>query len=124
MATSFPSTKAVTVRYIYKRCLEGLSAYQIVKELTEKGVKPPAGKDIWYTNSVLSILKNEKYKEDALLQKCFTKDFVTHKRVTNNGEVPQYYVEEHYEGIVTAEQYEQVQAELRRRKVCIRFFRH
>ena len=113
--------QAVTVRYIYKRCLEGLSAYQIAKELTEKGVKTPAGKDRWYTSSVLSILKNEKYKGDALLQKCFTKDFLTHKRVTNNGEVPQYYVEGHHEGIVTAEQYEQVQAELRRRKEMGRY---
>lgn len=75
------------------------------------GVKTAAGKDKWYTSSVLSILKNEKYKGDALLQKSFTKDFLTHKRVDNKGEVPQYYVEGHHEGIVTADQFEQVQAE-------------
>ena len=67
--------QAVTVRYIYKRFLEGLSTYQIAKELTKMGVKTAAGKDKWYTSSVLSILKNEKYKGDALLQKSFTKDF-------------------------------------------------
>ena len=108
--------QAVTVRYIYKRFLEGLSTYQIAKELTAMGVKTPAGKDKWYTSSVLSILRNEKYKGDALLQKSFTKDFLTHKRVGNNGEVPQYYVEGHHEGIVTADQFEQVQAELYRRQ--------
>ena len=108
--------QAVTVRYIYKRFLEGFSTYQIAKELTKMGVKTPAGKDKWYTSSVLSILRNEKYKGDALLQKSFTKDFLTHKRVENNGEVPQYYVEGHHEGIVTADQYEQVQAELYRRQ--------
>lgn len=108
--------QAVTVRYIYKRFLEGVSTYQIAKELTAMGVKTPAGKDKWYTSSVLSILRNEKYKGDALLQKSFTKDFLTHKRVENNGEVPQYYVEGHHEGIVTADQYEQVQAELYRRQ--------
>ena len=64
----------------------------------------------------MSILKNEKYKGDALLQKTFTKDFLTHQCVTNNGEVPQYYVEGHHEGIVTAEQFETVQAELTRRE--------
>ena len=101
--------QAVTVRYIYKRFLEGLSTYQIAKELTKMGVKTAAGKDKWYTSSVLSILKNEKYKGDALLQKSFTKDFLTHKRVDNKGEVPQYYVEGHHEGIVTADQFEQVQ---------------
>lgn len=113
--------QAVTVRYIYKRFLEGLSTYQIAKELTQIGVKTAAGKDKWYTSSVLSILKNEKYKGDALLQKSFTKDFLTHKRVDNKGEVPQYYVEGHHEGIVTADQFEQVQAELYRRQNMDRY---
>lgn len=113
--------QAVTVRYIYKRFLEGLSNYQIAKELTQMGVKTAAGKDKWYTSSVLSILKNEKYKGDALLQKSFTKDFLTHKRVNNKGEVPQYYVEGHHEGIVTADQFEQVQAELYRRQNMDRY---
>ena len=108
--------QAVTVRYIYKRYLEGYSTYKISCELTEMGVKTPAGKDKWHPSSVMSILQNEKYKGDALLQKTFTKDFLTHKLVVNNGEVPQYYVEGHHEGIVTADQYEQVQAEILRRK--------
>lgn len=85
------------------------------------GVKTAAGKDKWYTSSVLCILKNEKYKGDALLQKSFTKDFLTHKRVDNKGEVPQYYVEGHHEGIVTADQFEQVQAELYRRQNMDRY---
>ena len=108
--------QAVTVRYIYKRFLEGFTPYHIAKELTDMGVKTPAGKDKWHQSSVMSILQNEKYKGDALLQKTFTKDFLTHKMVVNNGEVPQYYVEGHHEGIVTADQYEQVQVEILRRK--------
>ena len=108
--------QAVTVRYIYKRFLEGFTPYHIAKELTEMGVETPAGKDKWHQSSVTSILTNEKYKGDALLQKYYTKDFLTHKQVVNNGEVPQYYVEGHHEGIVTADQYEQVQAEFLRRK--------
>lgn len=108
--------QAVTVRYIYKRYLEGFSTYKIACELTEMGVPTPAGKKKWHPSSVMSILKNEKYKGDALLQKTFTKDFLTHQCVTNNGEVPQYYVEGHHEGIVTAEQFETVQAELTRRE--------
>jgi DNA invertase Pin-like site-specific DNA recombinase len=108
--------QAVTVRYIYKRYMEGYSTYRIAQELTEKGIKSPAGNDKWNPSCVNSILRNEKYKGDALLQKKFTKDFLTHKMVVNNGEVPQYYVEGHHEGIVTAEQYDQVQAELLRRR--------
>lgn len=108
--------QAVTVRYIYKRYLEGYSTYHIAAELTGMGVKTPARKDKWHPTTVMSILKNEKYKGDALLQKSFTKDFLNHKLVANHGEVPQYYVEEHHAGIVTADQYEQVQAEIVRRK--------
>lgn len=108
--------QAVTVRYIYKRYLEGFSTYKIACELTEMGVPTPAGKKKWHPSSVMSILKNEKYKGDALLQKTFTKDFLTHQSVVNNGEVPQYYVEGHHEGIVSVDQFDQVQAEILRRK--------
>ena len=113
--------QAVTVRYIYKRFLEGVSSYKIANELTQMGIKTPAGKDKWCSRTILSILRNEKYKGDALLQKSFTKDFLTHKRVDNKGEVPQYYVEGHHEGIVTADQFEQVQAELYRRQNMDRY---
>ena len=67
-------------------------------------------------SGTIKFLRNEKCKGDALLQKSFTKDFLTDKRVDNNGEVPQYYVEGHHEGIVTADQFEQVQAEFYRRQ--------
>lgn len=85
------------------------------------GVPTPAGKKKWHPSSVMSILKNEKYKGDALLQKTFTKDFLTHQCVVNNGEVPQYYVEGHHEGIVTADQFEAVQAEILRREGMQRY---
>jgi len=46
------------------------------------------------------MLSNEKYKGYALLQKTYTVDFLTKKRVENNGEVPQYYVEESHTAII------------------------
>ena len=49
-------------------------------------------KRIWQVATVKSILSNEKYKGEALLQKGFTVDFLTKKRKVNEGEVPQYYV--------------------------------
>ena len=63
-----------------------------------------------------SILQNEKYKGAALLQKCFTVDFLTKKRKVNEGEVPQYYVEHSHEPIITPEEFDKVQTELERRK--------
>ena len=67
-------------------------------------------------STVESILKNEKYKGAALLQKCFTVDFFTKKKKVNEGEVPQYYVEHSHEPIITPEEFDKVQTEFERRK--------
>ena len=69
-----------------------------------------------------NILSNEKYRGAALLQKTFTVDFLTKKHKVNNGEVQQYYVEGNHEAIIPAQEFEQVQMELRRRKKIGRAF--
>ena len=81
----------------------------------ERGIVTPGGKKKWNESTVLSILTNEKYKGDALLQKTFTVDFLTKKHKVNEGEVPQYYVEANHEAIIPPEEFEQVQAEVARR---------
>src|SRR5699024_6530166 len=58
----------------------------------------------------------EKYIGDALLQKTYTVDFLTKKRVVNNGHVPQYNVETNQEAIIPREIYLQVQEEMMRRE--------
>ena len=65
---------------------------------------------------MVSILSNEKYRGDALLQKQYTIDFLQKTRKINNGEVPQYYVNDHHEAIISPEQFDYVQAEIARRK--------
>ncbi|WP_327444706.1 recombinase family protein [Clostridium tarantellae] len=84
--------EAKIVRLIYKLFLEGKTPTGIAKYLTESKIPTPARKSIWQGSTVSSILKNEKYKGDALLQKSFTVDFLTKKTKVNEGEVPQYYV--------------------------------
>ena len=69
----------------------------------------------WGQTTIKSILSNEKYKGDALLQKTFCEDFLTKKMKTNQGEVPQYYVENNHEAIIDPETFEMVQRELARR---------
>ena len=59
-----------------------------------------------------SILSNEKYKDDALLQKTFTTDFLTKKMKVNEGEVPQYYVSGNHEPITEPRIWDQMQYEL------------
>lgn len=108
--------EAAIVREIYRLFLAGLTFHSIAKHLTEKGIKTPAGKDKWHGSTVKSILTNEKYKGDALLQKSYTADYLTKKIKRNHGEIPMYYVEGSHEGIVTPEIYDAVQQELERRQ--------
>jgi len=109
--------EAQVVRRIYKQFLEGKTPSGIAKILTEEKVPSPGGKELWYVSTVRSILTNEKYKGDAILQKEFTVDFLTKKKKKNEGEIPQYYVENSHPCIVSPEVFEQVQYELKVRKV-------
>ena len=107
--------QAETVRTIYRLFISGLSLYAIAKKLETLGLKAPAGGDKWNISTIRSILTNEKYRGDALLQKEFTTDFLQKTRKKNQGEIPQYYVEGHHEAIISPQQFDFVQAELARR---------
>lgn len=108
--------EAAVVRRIYRLFLEGKTSSGIAKLLTEEKIPTPGGKERWQASTIQSILKNEKYKGDALLQKGYTVDFLTKKKKVNEGEVPQYYVENSHPAIIEPETFELVQAEFKRRK--------
>lgn len=108
--------EAEVVRDIYRLFLSGLTPHAIAKILTERGISTPGGKTKWIQGTVQSILTNEKYKGDALLQKCYTADFLTKRQIRNCGEIPQYYVENNHEAIISRHTYELVQQEFQRRK--------
>lgn len=109
--------EAVIVRRIYQMYLEGATTSTIAIALTDDGIPTPGGNGTqWHPSTVNSILKNEKYKGDALLQKCYTVDFLSKKRKPNEGEVQQYYVTGSHEAIVSPEVFDLVQYEISRRK--------
>lgn len=108
--------EAEIVKRIYREYLLGITYHGIARGLMDDGIKSPRGKDKWSTTTIKSILRNEKYKGDALLQKRFTVDFLTKKQKVNEGEVPQYYVENSHEGIVSDEIFDMVQSEMKRRE--------
>ena len=112
--------EAEIVRSIYRMCIEGMSTNAIAKHLTQQGIPTPSGKQVWQRATVESILRNEKYKGAALLQKKFTVDFLQKKMKVNEGEVPQYYVEHSHAAIIDPEEWEKVQLELTRRKTSTR----
>ena len=101
--------QAKVVRRIYGLFLQGKSPYVIAKQLTEEGIPTPGGKKVWGKAVVQSILTNEKYKGDALLQKVYTTDFLSHKKKINEGEVPQYYVEGNHPAIIEPAIFDKVQ---------------
>ena len=114
--------QAKTVRLIYDLFLQGLTPHAIAKRLTGMGILTPRKKEVWNQGTVRSILTNEKYKGDALMQKCYTVDFLTKKQVVNRGVLPQYYVEDDHEAIIDPETFELVQQEMiRRRKTGSRY---
>ncbi len=108
--------EAKTIKLIFKLYLDGLSMTSVADELTRRGIKTPTGNSKWGYSSIAGILVNEKYRGDALLQKTYTVDFLSKKHKLNKGEVPQYYVQEHHEAIISPEVFDLAQAEIKKRR--------
>lgn len=108
--------EADTVRQIYRDFLDGLSISDIIHSLESRGIRTGAGREKWYYSTVVSILRNEKYMGDLILQKWYTADFLTKKKVRNNGVMPKYYVEDAQDPIVPREVFMLVQAEFLHRE--------
>ena len=101
--------QAKVVKRIFYECLTEKSAIEIARELTKEGLKNGIGRTKWHSSGIIKILRNEKYIGDALLQKTYTVDFLTKKRVKNDGQVPQYYVENNHPAIISRATFYQVQ---------------
>ena len=107
--------EAETVKIIYDRYLKGDSLKVIADYLTSQGIPTPMKKEIWTSHTIRSILSNEKYMGDALINKKYTVDFLSKKVKTNNGERPKYYVENNHPAIIDRNTFNRVQEELARR---------
>lgn len=111
--------QAKIVRFIYREFLfKGKTYTSIANTLNEANVPTPSGIEggKWTSTSVVSILTNEKYKGDALLQKKYVDNYLEHSIKKNEGELPQYNVENNHPAIIDKEEWEMVQTEIERRK--------
>jgi DNA invertase Pin-like site-specific DNA recombinase len=108
--------EAKIVKYIYSRFLQGVTPTSIARELEIKGIKNVRGDVKWYGTTLQSMLKNEKYTGNAILQKTYSTDFLSKKRKINNGEIPKYYVEDSHPAIVSQAQFDLVQEEFEKRE--------
>ena len=107
--------EAKIIRRIYHRYLAGESIGQIRKALVADGILTPHGKTDWSEALVQRILRNERYVGDALLQKTYIKDVISRKVEKNNGELPQYYIQNNHPAIIDRDIWNKVQEEAARR---------
>lgn len=95
---------AEIVRAIFDLAFDGYSKREIETILNENNIKTPNNKEKWCCESVLGILRNEKYIGDVHMQKTYTGNFLIHDKVYNReATVDSYYREDHHEGIVDRE---------------------
>ena len=107
--------QAEVVRWIYHRYLAGASVRMLLNELIQREIPCCESSSNWTRGKIQSILQNEKYCGDILMQKTFCQDFISHRMVKNVGQLPMYYIKDHHEGIVSREIYDAAQAETARR---------
>lgn len=107
--------QAEVVRFIYDRYLAGDSIREIKAALEDRKIPTVSGKEVWMGSHIRSILTNEKYCGDALLQKTFIQDCISKKVIPNTGQLPKYLIQNHHEGIVSRETFDAVQLEMARR---------
>ena len=107
--------EADTVRRIYKMFIDGMSLQAIADTLEAEGIKRRNGQTTWNKGNVRAILKNEKYVGDAVLQKTYTKDCITHKRVINYGDKAKYLIHDCHEPIIDRDTYNLAMQEMAKR---------
>ncbi|MDG0889190.1 recombinase family protein [Paracholeplasma manati] len=109
--------EAEIVRLIYRLFLrDGWSRSSIAEFLNKNNYSKPSKKTIWTTLNITSILTNEKYKGDALLQKGYVENYLDHTVKKNNGVLAQYYVENSHPYIIEKEEWNLVREELSTRE--------
>ncbi len=106
--------EAETVRRIFELYHAGYGMQKISNIINEEGHRTINGRE-WRVSKVRSVLQNEKYAGDLLLQKTFIRDHVTKVQLPNRGELPQYLVEEDHEAIVDRDVFASVQSVMAQR---------
>jgi len=112
--------QAEVVRKMFELYLQGKTFGQIKRYLESMNIKTVTGNEQWDTTTIQKMLKNEKYKGDTLLQKTYTEDFMTGRKVKNTGQRKQYYINRSHPAIVSDEVFERVQKEMTKRARVIR----
>ena len=101
--------EATIVRYIYESYIDGSNAREIAQSLTDARIPTVTGNSIWKSDSIRRILHNEKYCGDVIMQKTFTVDCFSHKKMKNTGQRPKYLLKDGIPAIIPKDKWETVQ---------------
>ena len=104
--------EANVVRLIFDSYLSGMGVTAIANMLNSRGILSRRGNS-WYTGTVLRVLRNYAYTGNLLLQTTYRKNHLAKYGQQNNGQLPKYHIEDAHEKIVSLEQFNAVQEQLR-----------
>ena len=107
--------QAEVVRQIFRQYLAGASLRMIGESLESGQIPNVTGGAAWSISAIRSILTNEKYCGDVLLQKTYVRDCISKQVVRNTGQLPMYLVRNNHQGIVDRKTFDAVQTEMARR---------
>lgn len=96
--------EAEVVRRIFKDYLNGKGSYVIARNLSNDNVSPIRTAEKWNENVVKDILQNPIYEGDLILQKTYTTEVLPYTKKKNRGEMPQFFIKDNHEPIITREQ--------------------
>lgn len=108
--------QAEIIRFIFKRYLAGDTLRAIKAQLEAEQAPYITGEAAWNISILQSILQNEKYCGDVIMQKTFRKDCISKRTVVNTGQLPKYWTQNHHEAIISREVFDTTQEETLRRK--------
>lgn len=110
--------QAETIRFIFDRYLAGDTLRALKARLEADGVPYITGEPTWNISGLQSILQNEKYCGDVLLQKTFIQDCISKKVVKNTGQLPKILIQNHHEPIISRDTFDAAQEETARRRAA------
>ena len=96
---SINAAEAEIVKEIFSRVISGEALSSISRDLNNRGIKRNFGGE-WKNNHIRTLVSNEKYMGNALLQKTFKNNYVEKRKVRNKGELPMYYAEGTHPAII------------------------
>ena len=107
------SEEAKVVRWVFEAYEHGMTISAITAELLSNGTPAPRinnGNTVgrWEETRIWQMLNNVKYMGDIISQKRYTPDFKNGRQIKNNGELPQRYIRDHHEAIITEKQFNRV----------------